>query len=128
MRLFGALAVAMLLALVSPSRAHDTWISHDELTNPVTHEWCCGRGDCGIVLPAPKASAAGWAIHGDVIIDINGRRARVDEVVPYNEALPSLDGNFWRCHTVESKNYDVHGHADYVDGNRRCFFAPPQAL
>jgi hypothetical protein len=127
MRLFGALAVAAFL-LVHPSLAHDSWISNDGLKNPATEEWCCGRGDCGVVMPAPKVTAVGWAIHGDVIIDISGRRIRVDEVIPYSEVLPSPDGYFWRCHTVESKNYDVRGHADYVDGKRRCFFAPPQAL
>ena len=127
MKIFGAAVVATLL-LATPSLAHDSWISQDELRNPVTQEWCCGRGDCGIVMPAPRATSAGWAIQGDEIIDISGRRIRVDEVVPYNEVLPSPDGYFWRCHTVESKNYDVHGHVDWVDGNRRCFFAPAQSL
>jgi hypothetical protein len=70
MRLFGALAIAVLLALAKPSRAHDSWISQDGLKNPVTQEWCCGRMDCGIVMPAPRATPAGWAIHGDQIIDI----------------------------------------------------------
>jgi hypothetical protein len=101
MRLFGALAVAAFL-LVHPSLAHDSWISNDGLKNPATEEWCCGRGDCGIVMPTPKVTAVGWVIHGDVIIDISGRRIRVDEVIPYNEVLPSPDGYFWRCHTVEN--------------------------
>jgi hypothetical protein len=126
MRLCGALAFATLL--LRPSLAHDSWISDDALKNPVTQQWCCGRSDCGIVMPAPKATAGGWAVHGDQIIDINGRRLRVDEVIPYNEVLPSPDGYFWRCHTRVSTNYDVDGNKDYVDGNRRCFFAPPQAL
>jgi hypothetical protein len=126
--LFGLFAIGTLL-LVHPSVAHDAWINENGLRNPATQEWCCGRGDCGIVIPTPRATVAGWVIHGEEIIDINGRRIRVDEVVPYNEVLPSPDGYFWRCHTVESKNYDVHGHAgDYVDGERRCFFAPPQTL
>jgi hypothetical protein len=129
MKLFGVLAGATLLALVVPSSAHDSWISGGELRNPATREWCCGRGDCGIVMPAPRATAGGWAIHGDEIIDISGRRIRVDEVVPYSEVSASPDGYFWRCHTVESKNYDMHGHAnEYIDGQRRCFFAPPQSL
>ena len=76
MRLFGALAVAAFL-LVQPSLAHDSWISNDGLKNPATEEWCCGRGDCGIVMPTPKVTAVGWVIHGDVIIDISGRRIRV---------------------------------------------------
>jgi hypothetical protein len=80
-------------------------------------------------MPTPQATAAGWAIHGDEIIDISGRRVRVDEVVPYAEAAPSPDGYFWRCHDVESMNYDVYGHAhQHIDGERRCFFAPPQSL
>ncbi len=126
-RLCGVLALAAL-SWLRPSLAHDSWISENGLENPITHEWCCGRGDCGIVMPTPKPTDAGWAIHGDEIIDISGRRIRVDEIVPYTEVSPSPDGYFWRCHTVESKNYDVHGHADYVDGKRRCFFAPPQSL
>ncbi len=129
MRLLGALAVFAFLALVYPSRAHDSWISRDGLKNPVNQGWCCGRGDCGMVMPAPQATAAGWAIHGEEIIDISGRQVRVDEVVPYNEVLPSPDGYFWRCHDVESLNYDAYGHAhEYIDGARRCFFAPPQSL
>jgi hypothetical protein len=113
-RLYGALVIAMLL-LTGPSPAHESWISKE------------GVHDCGIVMPAPIATPAGWAIHGDVIIDLNGRRLRVDEVVPYHEASPSPDGYFWRCHTLQGTFYDVDNHVTYVDGERRCF-APPQAL
>jgi hypothetical protein len=59
-----------------------------------------------------RATPGSWAIHGDEIIDISGRRIRVDEVVPYSEVSASPDGYFWRCHTVESQNYDMHGHAN----------------
>jgi hypothetical protein len=128
MRLFGALAAATFLALVHPSPAHESWISQKGATNPVTGNWCCGMRDCGIVMPAPVATAAGWAIHGDEIIDHDGRRVRVDEVVPYDEATPSPDGYFWRCHTLEGTFYDVENHVTYADGSRRCFFAPPQSL
>jgi hypothetical protein len=31
--------------------------------------------------------------------------------VPFNEAQPSPDGEYWRCKRP--------------DGSRRCFFAPP---
>jgi hypothetical protein len=33
------------------------------------------------------------------------------ELVPFSEAQPSPDGEFWRCKRP--------------DGGRRCFFAPP---
>jgi hypothetical protein len=35
------------------------------------------------------------------------------EAVPFSEAQPSPDGEFWRCKRP--------------DGTRRCFFAPPPA-
>ena len=35
------------------------------------------------------------------------------ESVPFSEAQPSPDGEFWRCKRP--------------DGTRRCFFAPPPA-
>ena len=131
MRPFGALVVATLL-LIGPSPAHESWISAEGAVNPVTGKWCCGAPDCGIVMPAPIATAADWAIHGDEIVDLNGRRVRVDEVVPYKEVSPSPDGYFWRCHSFEATFYDVQGdvqnHVRYADGKRRCFFAPPQSL
>ena len=107
MKLLGALIVTSFL-LISPSPAHDSWISRERRMNPVTLDWCCGRGDCGIVMPAPKATAAGWAIHGEEIVDLDGRRVRVDEVVPYQETLPSPDGHFYRCHTV-GRDYEAGG-------------------
>jgi hypothetical protein len=110
------------LSLANPSPSHESWISAEGGTNPVTGKWCCGARDCGIVMPAPTATAAGWAIHGEEIIDFDGRRVRIDEVVPYEEASPSPD------HSLEGTFYDVQNHATYVDGKRRCFFAPPQSL
>jgi hypothetical protein len=88
MKLLAALIITSQL-LIGPSPAHDSWISREHMMNPLTLDWCCGRGDCGIVMPAPKATPAGWAIHGEEILDLDGRRLRVDEVVPYDETLPS---------------------------------------
>jgi hypothetical protein len=114
---------------VHPSRAHDSWISRQRILNPVTQEWCCGTNECGIVMPVPVATAAGWAIHGEEIIDVDGLRVRVDEIVPYREAMPSPDGYFWRCHSTVNLDYGVTNDAAFlVDGERRCFFAPPQSL
>jgi hypothetical protein len=33
--------------------------------------------------------------------------------VPFSEALPSPDGNYWRCQW---------------GGTRKCFFAPPSSI
>jgi len=104
MKLLGALIVSLLF-LISPSPSHDSWISRERFRNPVTLDWCCGREDCGIVMPAPKATAVGWAIHGEEILDLDGRRLRVDEVVSYDETLPSPDGYFYRCPIV-ARDYE----------------------
>ena len=126
-KLCGVLALSTLL--LGPSSAHDSWISGNRKLNPLTQQWCCGTQECGIVMPAPVATSAGWAIHGDEIIDVDGRRVRVDEIVPYGEAMPSPDGYFWRCHSTVNLDYGVSNDTRYlVDGERRCFFAPPQSL
>ena len=126
MKLFGVLAGATLLGLLGPSSAHDSWISGTRKLNPLTQQWCCGTQECGIVMPVPAATSGGWAIHGDVIIDVNGRRVRVDEVVPYGEVMPSPDGYFWRCHSTVNLDHGVTNDTRFlVDGERRCFFAPP---
>ena len=80
-------------------------------------------------MPAPVATPEGWAIHGEEIIDVDGRRVRVDEVVPYREAMPSPDGYFWRCHSTVNPDFDITNNTEMlIDGDRRCFFAPPQSL
>jgi hypothetical protein len=92
------LVAALLLWLASPSFAHDSWISRGALRN-AAGEWCCGEGDC-FVIPGRQVSVAP-----------TGYRLPGGEVVPYSEAQPSPDGEFWRCKRP--------------DGSRRCFFAPP---
>jgi hypothetical protein len=81
----------------SPALAHDSWISRGGLRN-TAGEWCCGEGDCPALNYTPRVTASGYQLQ-------NG------EVVPFNEAQPSPDGSFVRCHRP--------------DGTRRCFFAPP---
>lgn len=95
------IAILILLLAVLPAPAHDSWIARGALRNGAG-EWCCGEGDC-VVIPSDriKSSALGYMLD----------RA---ESVPYSEALPSLDGQYWRCKRP--------------DGSRRCFFAPPQGM
>ena len=53
----------------------------------------------------------------------------VDEVGPYREAMPSPDGYFWRCHSTVNPDFDITNNTEMlIDGDRRCFFAPPQSL
>ena len=101
--MFGSLArvmlvIASLFLLVPITSAHDSWISRGGHRN-AAGEWCCGEGDC-FVIPGNQVNvtSAGYRL-------VNG------EVVPFNEAQPSPDGEYWRCKRP--------------DGSRRCFFAPP---
>jgi hypothetical protein len=92
------LSAAFALAFFSsPALAHDFWISHGKYTS-TDGVHCCGDNDCQALGPEDvKITPRGYAL-------MNG------ELVPFSEAQPSEDGEFWRC-----KRYD---------GSRRCFFAP----
>src|SRR6266496_780758 len=91
------LVLVPCLFIASMALAHDSWISRGGLRN-TAGEWCCGEGDCPALNYTPRVTASGYQLQ-------NG------EVVPFNEAQPSPDGSFVRCHRP--------------DGTRRCFFAPP---
>jgi hypothetical protein len=93
-------AVLVVAMLCQPSAAHESWISSGGFRSPVSNEWCCGASDCE-AIPAERVHANG--VGYELMI------GRV-EIVPYREALPSIDGQYWRCHRA--------------DGSRRCFFAP----
>lgn len=109
-----SLAIAGALVLLAPASAHDSWISHRAL-RPAAGEWCCGDGDCGIIdRGAVHATPAGYRIDGFMTIfgtAAGDVRVELHETVPYSQAQPSPDGEFWRCKRT--------------DGTRRCFFAPP---
>lgn len=98
-----ALIVCFLFASLSPPAAHESWISRGKFRN-TANEWCCGDIDC-VVIPAQRVHPNG--VGYDLILDRT-------ETVPYSEALPSQDGQYWRCHRP--------------DGTRRCFFAPQPSM
>lgn len=95
-----ALVLAPVLLATSLALAHESWISRGGFKN-IAGEWCCGEGDCFVVLPSDVSmNGVGYEILGH-------------ELVPFTETQPSPDGAFWRCKRP--------------DGSRRCFFAPPPA-
>lgn len=114
--------LAISPVFVTSALAHDLWISRNSYKNPAG-EWCCGAEDCGMVAPsAVKAGKGGYSLHGPVTygVGVTGNAADgatwtedVNETVPYSQALPSLDGAYWRCKRP--------------DGSPRCFFAPQVA-
>ena len=103
-----ALVFAGLAFVIPDTLAHDSWISRGDHRN-AAGEWCCGEGDCFVV---PKERVM---MTGDGYVIIHGPLAGIGpsmyEAVPFSEAQPSPDGEFWRCKRP--------------DGSRRCFFAPP---
>ena len=103
-----ALVFAGLAFVIPDTLAHDSWISRGDHRN-AAGEWCCGEGDC-FVVPKERVMMTG---EGYVIIHgpLAGIGPSMYESVPFSEAQPSPDGEFWRCKRP--------------DGSRRCFFAPP---
>jgi hypothetical protein len=98
--LLGALALGIAS---STAFAHDSWISRGGFRGPANGEWCCGAQDCFVVpSSAVKTGQIGFELFS------------AKEVVPYKEALPSVDGQYWRCQRP--------------NGTRRCFFAPVTAF
>jgi len=111
--MFGSLArlvlvIASFVLVVPITSAHDSWISRGGHRN-AAGEWCCGTGDC-FVVPKERVIMTG---EGYVIIQgpVAGMGPVQHEAIPFSEAQPSPDGEFWRCKRP--------------DGSRRCFFAPP---
>lgn len=123
--LAAAISVIILIAFLigffttSKAHAHDIWINEGHYRNPAG-EWCCGTGDCGVVgADGIHAIKGGYSINSRVVYgsSITGNAADgsttsepIKEFVPYSQALPSPDGEYWRCKRP--------------DGTPRCFFAP----
>jgi hypothetical protein len=101
--LLAVIATLSLTSFASAAYAHDSWISRGGFRGPQNGEWCCGASDCAVVpSSAVKIGGAGFEL------------TPTSETVPYKEALPSVDGQYWRCHRP--------------NGTRRCFFAPISAF
>ena len=110
--------LAMLSALTE-ALAHDSWISRGQYTNKAG-DFCCGEKDCFVVEHVEEVPGGchiwgeqpGLADKADMATGFFPPIMRpFDEVIPYSEAQPSPDGQFWRC--------------ALQNGKRRCFFAPP---
>ncbi len=105
------LTIVVLMAIPCQAMSHDLWINHGGFRNGVG-KLCCGEGDCFVIAPERVViTAGGYAIVGQTA----GADGSVPlEIVPFSEAQPSQDGQFWRCKRP--------------DGSRRCFFAPPSTI
>jgi hypothetical protein len=98
----GVAALAALATLgMAVAHGPAEWINQGGYRN-AAGELCCGERDC-FAVPVT-----------DVSVTSGGYFVRSKhETVPFSEALPSPDGNFWRCEW---------------GGTRKCFFAPPPSI
>lgn len=94
--------IAALACAVRASKAHENgqpnWITQGKYSGP-DGVHCCGPNDCERLSSdeVQQRPDGLWL-------------TRFNELVPYSEATPSEDGQYWRCHRYT--------------GERRCFFAP----
>lgn len=94
------LTLALLLAPF-PASPHDSWISADRLTDPVSGEWCCNRIDCAALPGAVRRQADGYLI------------GETGEVIPSARVIwKSPDGLWWRCRNLSTNA-------------TRCLIGPP---
>ena len=98
-----SIVICGAIGLSAEAFAHESWISKGKFRN-AANEWCCGDIDC-VVIPKERVHPNG--VGYDLVLDRT-------ETVPYPEALPSQDGQYWRCRRS--------------DGSRRCFFAPQPSM
>jgi hypothetical protein len=99
--LVAALAATASLAPMALAHGEADWINQGGYRNAVG-ELCCGERDCAALRDTDvEVTAAGFHIRS------------LDETVPFDQALPSPDGHYWRC---------------AWGGARKCFFAPPMGF
>ena len=96
----GGVLVSVMLSLAS-AHGPAEWIQRGGYKN-AAGELCCGERDCfELATDDVSVTASGYYVRS------------VRETVPFNEALPSPDGRYWRCQW---------------GGSRKCFFAPPPSI
>jgi hypothetical protein len=85
--------------------AHDHWINHLRLTDPLSGQWCCNDMDCEAVR------AAGIAEQQDGYLVME-----TGEVIGKERVIwKSQDGLWWRCRYTNGSNA----------GRTRCLIGPP---
>lgn len=98
-----ASAALLLAGMVEPAGAHGaaSWIMEENLSDPLTHEACCGAEDCEVVpSTGVRLLESGYLIY------------ETGETIPHSRAQDSKDGQFWRCKNLIGLD----------TGKTRCFF------
>jgi hypothetical protein len=112
--MFKELIIAFFFIFSGMAHAHDAngnpnWITYGDYKG-ADGVHCCGPRDCEEVDSRTiEHTPKGLILH-----------SFKDELVPWNEATPSEDGKYWRCHGAIYRSID----GTESGGERRCFFAP----
>jgi hypothetical protein len=101
----GMIGALWLLAFVfgGEARAHDSWISREHLTDPVTHAWCCDERD------TREETDNIVAVPGGYLVKSTG------EVIPKARVIWRSPGGWWRARNLG-------------DGSTRCLIGPPLGM
>jgi hypothetical protein len=99
------LAALAATALLAPALSQERWIGGGHRN--AAGEWCCETRGCALVPQRDVIAEGEW--YTLLTRDRNGV-PDIWETIPFSEAQPSADGDYWRCARA--------------DGSRRCFFAP----
>lgn len=102
-----AASLFVLVAIGQRTRAHESWINRNGLTDPVTKDWCCNEHDC---KPERVSEVRGGY-----------RLYATGEVIPATRVLwRSPDGFWWVCR-YQNPNLENFNTA-------RCLIGPPPAM
>lgn len=95
--------VLFLFLLIATTWAHDSWISRENLRDPVSLESCCNAMDCQEELGIE-------AVEGGYLIKSTG------EVIHRERIIWRSPGGWWRCRYLSGTK----------SGLTRCLIGPPQ--
>lgn len=94
-------SIAALWAVLSfPAMAHDHWINHQNLRDPVTGQWCCDERD------TQEETDNIEAVPGGFLVKSTG------EIIPKERVIWRSPGGWWRSRNLS-------------DNSTRCLIGPP---
>jgi hypothetical protein len=95
------LGACVAVMAVAQSRAHDHWIQHQNLRDPVTNQWCCDERDTQEETDNIEAVPGGYLVKS------------TGEIIPKERVIWRSPGGWWRSRNLS-------------DNTTRCLIGPPQ--
>jgi hypothetical protein len=112
---------AVLMSSAALAHGPEQWIADKRLSDPVTHQFCCGPDDCSVLDSKNVAEVSGGynvKVAGTNFTEEGFVPNEHTEFVPYSQALPfSPDGHYHLCVRYDDSLATI-----------RCFIVPPGAV